>query len=88
MQLQSHPTTGDQIKGYTLRGCRKIVNKRRGFISFDLLLENENGARRVAAYYPKKMQVGNFRTEIHFHGNREYPSTWNDQDLNTTKTVR
>jgi len=87
MQLITHPKAGDQIKGYTLRGFRKIVNKRRNYVSFDLLLENANGVRRVAAYYPKKMEVGNFRTEILFHGSRKYPATWYEVDLNTKKVI-
>ena len=88
MILQEHPKAGDTIKGYTLRGMQKIINHRRGYVLINLLLENEDGVRRVAPYNPKKKDVQSFSRNFAWASQATYPASWDDCDLNKKRVIR
>ena len=86
MILQEHPKKNDTYKNYTIKGFHKVINKRRGYVSHFIYLENEDGTRRVCMYIPKTKDVRPFKM-TRSHISKDYPTTWYDCDLNKIKTL-
>ena len=86
MKLQAHPKQGDTIKGYTIKGFNKEINERRGYTTYYLYLENEDGVRRIAEYIPKRKDVQPFEKHVET-GHATYYLKWDDCNLNRVTYV-